>query len=303
MNLIISAIICTHNRCDYLRRAIESLVNQTFPKPHYEIIIVDNNSSDGTKDMIASDFHDVINLRYVFESMLNLSVARNTGWKQAQGKYAAYLDDDAAASPEWIEKIVETFETKGPMPGCVGGPVKPIWPLVRPKWLSGLLLPYLSVVDWSSQPMVLNAHQWIVGTNMAFPKIILEQICGFPVDLGRKGSNLLSGEERLVQLKIQEKGLTCFYNPEIQVEHRILPEKMTRRWFLHASFSSGISEAILNKKLEETESSNELPKWKITLAERIKKIRSFKDFPSIFTIICYLISRIGWLAASLGVIK
>ena len=98
--LRISAVICTHNRAAYLQKAIQSLIEQTLPKDQYEIIVVDNSSTDNTKQVVSrlqaaclrsQEKTDACGLqleacdlvRYVFEPVLGLSQARNTGWKAA----------------------------------------------------------------------------------------------------------------------------------------------------------------------------------------------------------------------------
>src|SRR5690349_21431211 len=127
MTIRISAIIPTYNRADYLGNAIQSLIEQTLPIEQYEILVIDNCSTDRTRQIVCEDFAHVPNLRYIYEPVLGLSQARNTGWQQARGDYVAYLDDDAIASSQWLEKILFTFRTVTPIPGCVGGKVEPIW--------------------------------------------------------------------------------------------------------------------------------------------------------------------------------
>ncbi|MBV5279757.1 MAG: glycosyltransferase family 2 protein, partial [Actinobacteria bacterium] len=117
MGIDISAIICTHNGARHLAKAIESLIKQSMLEERYEIIIVDNCSSDSTKEVI-DNFTTVKNIRYVLESTLGLSFARNAGWHTARGKYVAYLDDDAVASSVWLENILGAFENTKPRPGC-----------------------------------------------------------------------------------------------------------------------------------------------------------------------------------------
>ncbi|MEE8471432.1 MAG: glycosyltransferase family A protein [Dehalococcoidia bacterium] len=98
MSIRVSAIICTHNRSDYLRQAIQSLADQTLPTEQYEVIVVDNGSTDNTRAVVEG-FDHIANLRYVYEPILGLSQARNTGWQNARGEYIAFMDDDAIGYP------------------------------------------------------------------------------------------------------------------------------------------------------------------------------------------------------------
>jgi len=178
MTVRISAVICTFNRADYLGKAVNSLVDQTLSKEEYEILVVDNGSIDNTRKVALEEFSHVQNLRYLYEPILGLSQARNTGWRNAKGEYVAYLDDDAIASPRWLEAILDVFETVKPEPGCLGGKVEPIWEAPQPLWLPDSLLASLSFVDWSENPCNLDHKQWLVGTNIAFPKYLLKAAGG-----------------------------------------------------------------------------------------------------------------------------
>ena len=122
----ISVVIPTHNRARYLSLTIQSLLDQGLPRSDFEIIVVDNRSTDSTKQVI-DGFGGGDLVRYVFEPALGASRARNTGWGHARGRYVAFLDDDVIASPAWLENILGAFETLQPTPGCVGGRVDPIW--------------------------------------------------------------------------------------------------------------------------------------------------------------------------------
>jgi glycosyltransferase involved in cell wall biosynthesis len=99
----ISAIICTYNREEYLSAAIDSLLQQDFYS--YEVIVVDNASSDRTREIVGERLSNP-RLNYVYEPILGLSVARNTGAKEARSPILAYLDDDAVASPLWLKEFI-----------------------------------------------------------------------------------------------------------------------------------------------------------------------------------------------------
>jgi glycosyltransferase involved in cell wall biosynthesis len=244
MDIKVSAIICTFNRAHYLRRALRSLLDQTLPKEQYEIIVVDNRSTDCTGQVVREEYGSVSNLRYLYEPISGLSQTRNTGWENAKGKYIAYIDDDAVADSSWLSKIIEAFETIKPQPGCIGGKVEPIWEEPRPAWLSDNLALYLAILDIWESPTVLDSSQHFVGANMAFPRCILEAVEGFPISLGRIGNNLLSNEETLLQWRLSKYGYVCFYHPEIIVKHHIQPSRLNKSWFMRRLYWQGISNAI-----------------------------------------------------------
>ena len=100
----VSVIITTYNRSKLLKRAIESVLSQTFKD--FEMIVVDNGSTDNTKE-IAKDY----NVKYIFqENSGGAAKPKNTGIKVAQGKYIATLDDDDEWLPTKLEKQIELLE-------------------------------------------------------------------------------------------------------------------------------------------------------------------------------------------------
>jgi len=302
MGIIISAIICTYNRYGYLRKVINSLIEQTFNNSKYEIIIVDNGSISDIKGIIAKDFSHIENLKYIREPKIGLSIARNRGWQEANGKYVAFLDDDAIAAPDWLEKIVENFETVKPMPGCIGGKVEPIWESERPKWLSDKMAGTLTILDLSEEPLFLtDKKKCIVGTNMAFPKNILDHLGGFQVNLGRMGSKLLSNEENLLRQNLIEEGYEIFYHPEIIVKHHIPAERLKKKWFYKRMFWQGISNVIMERgkdSLFRNKVSILLKAMLIILCSPILLIVFLiipPNFSILFTVKCHIIIPLGYI--------
>src|SRR5258708_35944509 len=117
----ISAVICTYNRAEYLGRAIESLAHQDLDSAGYEIIVVDNNSTDNTAQLVKNSIeaYPSVQIRYVLETEQGLSAARNRGAHEAAGNYIAYVDDDARAVQAWLSSLLASFlKLQG---ACIGG--------------------------------------------------------------------------------------------------------------------------------------------------------------------------------------
>lgn len=302
MVIQISAIICTYNRADYLRKALQSLCEQSLSTDCYEILVVDNHSTDNTKQIVREEFAHISNLRYFYEPIQGLSQARNLGWQNALGKYVAYLDDDAIASPNWLAKIIEIFETTTPQPGAIGGRVKPIWEAPQPSWLDDNYLPYLTIINWSEVATVLeNKNHYIAGANMAFSKAILALVGGFQVDLGRKGNILLSNEELFLTNKIKMNGYSIYYHPGIIVEHHVARSRLNQKWFIKRIYWQGISDAFC--LLREKSYSNQ-ERYKLVKIEIKKLLKKTGDlfFPIDlskqkinFINKCWLVHKIGYI--------
>lgn len=281
-------------------KAIQSLVDQQLSKDKYEIIVVDNRSTDSTKEVV-EQFIEKGNIRYIYESNLGLSFARNTGWRNARGDYVAYLDDDAIACPVWLDRILEVFETVTPRPGCVGGKTEPIWESARPEWLSDWLLHGLAVINWSETPHVLTnlSAEWLVGANIAFPMDILKSAGGFISSLDRVGNNLLSSGDVFLQKQIVKMGYSCFYHPDIAIGHHIFESRLNQDWFIRRYYWQGVSDAVMQILQERPSISQRLrsviSKVKIFIKspKKIRRLILPTDDPEQFTQKCFDLITLG----------
>jgi len=238
-----SVIVCTYNRSALLEGCLNSLVSQDFPPDEYEIIVVDNNSTDNTSRIVNQITKgSSAEIRYVLEKRQGLSYARNTGVKEARGKIVAFIDDDARAGISWLKEIVGTFEKVTPVPGCVGGKVMPIWIAARPKWLPESLLTYLGVLNHGDSPKWTEENEYVWGVNMAFLKQSLERVGFFEPALGRKGKSLISNEEIFLFQKLRTSGENVYYQPKAFVHHHVPQERLKKTWFLRRIFAQGISD-------------------------------------------------------------
>jgi glycosyltransferase involved in cell wall biosynthesis len=242
MPIKISVVIATRNRADYLRKALESLAHQTLDPIHYEIIVVDNGSQDETRRVVEK-YDTSATLRYIFEPIIGLSRARNTGWKNAQGEIIALIDDDAIASAEWLEKYVLAFEEFGENVGLMGGRIELIWETPKPSWLPSELLGFFSFYRYADKPIILDKEQWLSACNLAFPRRVIQDVGGFREDLGRIGNKLRAGGEAYLRCQVDERGLQTIYHPDIIVHHHVSSNKLTKNWFQRAAYWQGKSHA------------------------------------------------------------
>lgn len=307
MDTKISVIICTHNRASYLRKALANLVDQSIPVEEYEVIVVDNGSRDGTRQVVA-EFAQRPNYRYIYEPELGLSRARNTGWQNAQGEYIAYIDDDAVADQGWLAKIVEVFETTTPRPGCIGGKVYPIWEAPRPHWLSDSMVSWLAILDYSDTPVTLDDPRHLVGANIAYPRHLLETMGGFQVSLGRKGNNLLSNEESLLHYQLVKMGYACIYHPEIVVGHHVQASRLNQTWFKRRLYWQGVSNAILQIVQESPMLSRRVFMALCATRRALSPRRLFNlaiptDDPQRFERKCSAFEQVGYLVGLLGMAR
>jgi len=132
----VSVVIATYNRASILPAALESILNQDTQGATYEVILVDNNSTDRTGE-IAKSFIDSSDgkLRYIFEPNQGVSFARNAAIEKARAPIIAFFDDDVQIAPNWIATIKRTLDSHQEV-SCIGGKVLPRWESDPPVWLT-----------------------------------------------------------------------------------------------------------------------------------------------------------------------
>jgi glycosyltransferase involved in cell wall biosynthesis len=305
--LSISIVLCTRNRAELLAEAIASIVRQDFPCADYEIIVVDNGSTDRTAEVVRQ-FHDGPSIRYLREDTVGLCIARNSGWRAAVGRYVVFFDDDAIAEPGWLSAIMDAFERSPPAIGVIGGFVHPIWERCRPVWLEDQVAYSLTIVDWGQSEKIIPdvRHEWLVGANMAVPKAVLSEIDGFHPWLDRVGNNLLSNGDIFLQKEIIRRGYQCLYVPAMRISHRVPASRLNQRWFEKRFFWQGISDAVMHL-IEGTPSLTQRVRLALSVGKGVvgsrRKIASLlfrTEQPDVFTSRCLALFEIGFVAGLLG---
>jgi len=247
----LSVIVCTHNRWGFLERALSGLAAQTAAPESFEVLVVDNASTDATPERAKAWCAGRANVRYLREDRLGLSAARNCGMDAARGAWLAYIDDDAVAFPDWVQRLIDAFEKTEPRPDAVGGEIVPDWGAPPPRWLTLTLRRYLTAeVGWSSEPLWLSGRQWICETNSAYGADVLRRYGRWPEDLGRRGSSLLSNEN-IVNQRLLRDGGRILFDPAIRVRHHIHADRLTPQWLKRRAFWQGVSEAVIGKRYPE----------------------------------------------------
>jgi glycosyltransferase involved in cell wall biosynthesis len=235
MPIKLSVVVCTYNRADLLMEALQSLAGQTVDASLYEILVVDNNSTDGTLQLASSFASRHVNWRVVAEPSQGLSYARNRGYREAQADWVAYMDDDAKAYPNFIERILYLIDQYHF--DAVGGMFLPWYKYGKPKWFcdayasNGMLLDQVGILEKS----------YISGGVSAFKKSVLEDCGGFPTDMGMSGSKVAYGEETLLQTSMRVKGYSIGFDPLLRIEHVVNPYKLSLRWLVKAEYCHGLA--------------------------------------------------------------
>jgi len=232
----IAGAISTYNRSDLFASALESLCQQSLPPEAYEIIIVDNASTDDTPQVVErmqQQFPEHT-ICYFNETQQGAAHARNRAFHETRAPYIAFLDDDGIAPPDWLETILRLFETHLPTPHSVGGGYIPYFTSARPAWL----VDRYERRSWGDVPRLLTDGESFSGSNMAFPTELLKAYGGFPTNVGPKGRHLGVGEEYELYQRIWQgpEAPILYYNPAVAIRHHVPEFKHTPRYYLKLKF-------------------------------------------------------------------
>lgn len=296
--LEISVVICTYNRGNLLRDAIDSVVKQTLAKSMYEIIIVDNGSKGDTAKIVKS-FKAKPKMRLVTIPKPGLGHARNIGLKHAQGHYVAFIDDDALADKNWLKRALICFRHTKPSPSVIGGPIYPFYVSGKPIWFKD----EYEKRFWGKKGRFLQRDESFSGSNMFFTKEVFHKYGGFGQDIGMKGNIISVGEETSLFEKIWQAQTDNFfyYSPDLIVYHLVPDYKMTVSYQLKRSFVAGCA---LSKRNKDNAIINKV--IKVFIYSFAQVILSFLAIIHLFKYSAYqnwLIEEFGRIAYFLGYVS
>lgn len=231
----LSVIVCTFNRAPFLRRCLAALVSQSAPAMSYEVLVVDNKSTDTTAEDVAQVMACHANVRYVLEDRQGLSHARNRGLRETASPWVAYVDDDGEVFRDFVEQVIEAIKHE-PF-DAFGGLYLPKYPPGKPSWF---LNEYASNAQISPQTCSIpHGTHWFSGGICAFSRSALEAVGGFPVGLGMTGRKLAYGEETLVQVRMHRAGYRLGFVPAVCMNHWVLPYKYRLWYFANSAYGFG----------------------------------------------------------------
>ena len=239
----ISVIIPTYNRRDFLHSAITSLLRQSYPKDRYEVIVIDDGSTDNTKALVEEYIGSTdCNMKYFRQENRGLSTARNLGVEKSKGEIVAYIDDDAIAAPDWLSSLADVYLNEEVV--CVGGRMWPSFLSKPPWWLSKKMRGVLEYDLGEDRKLLKEINECPHGSNISFRKSIFNELGCFKVNLGRQKGTLLSGEETEFCGRILKDGRKIVYEPSAIVAHQIAGDRLTVEYFLKRQYWQGVTKAV-----------------------------------------------------------
>jgi len=249
----ISVVLCTWNRADLLGGALAALVAQD-DAPSREIVVVDNNSTDTTADVVRHYTDRYRHVRYICEPGPGLSHARNAGVAATSGRLVAFTDDDVRVPPEWLRTIA-LVAARYPDAGCFGGPVLPQWMAPVPNWLTEDRWSALGVQKYS--PELFRADEkrpiCLIGANLVIRREVLKMVGPFDATVQRVGNGIGSTEDHDYHRRIWAAGHHGIYHSALRVGAVVTDERLAKSY--HRKWHFGHGRHIARMRLPDMESS------------------------------------------------
>ena len=246
----LTVAVCTYNRAEHLGRCLDTLTRQVCNSGTYEIIVVDNASTDGTKEVVRDWVSRDGRISYIFEPKQGVAHARNTALRNTTAPIIAFTDDDQTVPENWVALLMSGLSALPSNVFALGGEIDPVFECERPEWLTDKLLRPLSArVGWSETPRFLQGKEWIGEGNSAYRTELLRKYGGFTEELGRHGDLLLSSEN-FVNDVARRDGCLIYFDPRIRITHFIPASRLSKDWFRRRFFWMGVTRSMLPRIAE-----------------------------------------------------
>ncbi len=233
--------IPTYNRATTLRQTLEGLVKQDLPADQFEILVIDNNSTDDTAAVVGEFASARPAPRHIVEKLQGLDHARNRAIREARGEILVLGDDDILLEPDWLRRMLEPWSMgDAARIGAVGGEVIPVFPDGLPEWVAEWHAPLSFRPDAGPLP---DRHS-PMGANLAIPTRIFSEIGPFLTSLDRAGGNYFSGGDSEMIRRIRAAGHEVWFAPAAAVRHQMPASRTTFRYARKHAFDSARSRVI-----------------------------------------------------------
>jgi glycosyltransferase involved in cell wall biosynthesis len=246
----VAVLIATYNRATLLGETLDVLArSDTDPRLPWEVIVIDNNSTDDTRFVVTSrQAAYPVRLTYLFEKRQGRSAALNAGIAATSAPLLLFTDDDVRVEPEWLVAGARALNEGA---DYVGGPVVPIWEVSPPRWLDltrGDLWGTIAILDYGRDRFTFEDRRRVpLGANMGVHRSLIERVGAFRADLGRSNGRRVLGQE-VPELLARSRAahLSGVYVPEMRVHHHIPAARLTKHYYRRWWMGKGYSKAILD---------------------------------------------------------
>ncbi|MEN9917931.1 MAG: hypothetical protein RL662_367 [Bacteroidota bacterium] len=248
-----SFITSTYNRDNYIGETLKSVCEQDFAVDDYEIIVVDNNSTDNTA-VICAEYkakYPTRQFNYYKETQQGVSFAHNKGLREAKGEFIVFVDDDETINKDHLSRI-DIYLKKYPQIDLFATGVIPVYETGQPKWMSHFTQRLIGGYFNEGKRVKRLKRSNYPGTGHTIIRRSLYDKYGFyKTDLGRVGKSLMGAEDKELFNRLSENNVACYYLPDIAVYHHIPESKTTDDFFERVTYSIGKSECQRTKNTSE----------------------------------------------------
>ena len=231
----VSVVVPTYNRSALLRNTVDSVLKQD-TQTTFEVIVIDNNSSDDTKDVVDSLIQKHPGkVHYVVERKQGNAHARNRGIEEARGAIIAFVDDDVTVDKNWLTSLKTILDSRSDL-SFVGGKVLPQWNGPPPSWLTPDHWAPLALLDYGANELAIGGKspRGLLTANIAFRRSVFKDTGMFLPDLQRVKNMIGSMEDHEFLLRVCRSGKQGIYTPHMIATTHIDTERLTkayhRRW-------------------------------------------------------------------------
>jgi len=232
--MVFSVIICTRNRCKILHHCLQSFVDYGSLDEEYEILIIDNASTDSTKEVIEEFKSKVSRLGYIYEPTIGLSYARNRGALESKAEWLLYIDDDAKLRENTLSeycRMIKEYDFK-----LFTGIFRPWYLNEPPAWMKDRMVSYILKGSPGIRPI---GEDYVSGGIMGVEKRMLIELGMFNTELGMKGEKIGYGEESDLQQKAAKRNYPIGINTNFVIDHLVGEHKYKASWFINSAFAKG----------------------------------------------------------------
>ncbi|MBD2666072.1 glycosyl transferase, family 2 [Richelia sinica FACHB-800] len=249
LELDLTIAIPTYNGANRLPELLNKLKNQVNTEHiEWEIIVIDNNSSDLTAKVVEKyqlNWSCPYKLKYIFEPQQGAAYARKRAIREAKGKFVGFLDDDNYPTANWVEAAYN-FAQKYPLVGAFGSQIHPDWEVEPPENFHRIA-PFLAITERGNQPLVYEAKKRILPPSAGLVvrrQAWLESVPQATILSGRVNGNMVTSEDLEVLAYIQKSGWEIWYNPEMEITHKIPRLRLQKEYLIPFFWGIGLSRYV-----------------------------------------------------------
>lgn len=287
--MLVSVVVTTYSmeRYDLFSECVGSILSQSY-EPLEVVIVVDGDESvcERVRDEFGGrkDIHVQCN-----DENLGVSASRTLGAELANGEVVAFIDDDAAAEPDWIEKLVDIYESTEAI--AVGGRVVPEWVEAEPGYFPEEFYWLIGCTERGFGEHLEELRN-TYGSNVSYKREAFLDVGGYDEHTGRKGDRHIQAHEAPVGIRIyKEYGKGVVYNREAVVHHTMFPYRGDPVWLMKRAFWQGYSKRIMDQLVQDPQRNEREYLRRLYfrfVPERIGRILRTRSLDEIFQLVAII---------------